>query len=90
MKYIAKKLTMMAVTILAISFVVFLAFRFIPGDPALMILGGQSSPEKIAALREEMGLNGCPDPLAPKRCLFPLCHYNVYGDGRSYSSFVPE
>ena len=57
MKYIVKKLIMMAFTILVISFVVFLAFRFIPGDPALMILGGQSSPEKIEALRQEMGLN---------------------------------
>ena len=85
MKYIAKKLIMMAFTILAISFVVFLAFRFIPGDPALMILGGQSSPEKIAALREEMGLN---DPVTAQylRWLTGILH----GDfGMSYRYSIP-
>ncbi len=60
MKYAARKLITLIVTLFAISLVVFLAFRLIPGDPALTILGGQSDPAKIEALREKMGLN---DPL---------------------------
>lgn len=57
MKYIGKKLITTAVTILAVSFFVFLAFSIIPGDPALSKLGTQATPETLAALREEMGLN---------------------------------
>lgn len=60
MKYICRKLVLMAGTVLALSFLVFLAFRLIPGDPALMILGGQTDPARVEALREEMGLN---DPI---------------------------
>lgn len=60
MNYVVRKLTMLVITIVSISFVVFLAFSLIPGDPALSILGGQTDPARVEALREEMGLN---DPL---------------------------
>lgn len=57
MRYIGKKIVTMFITILIISFLVFLAFTFIPGDPALSKLGTNATPEKVEALREEMGLN---------------------------------
>lgn len=57
MKYIAKKLLAMAATILLVSFLVFLAFAVIPGDPATSMLGTEATPEKVAALQEELGLN---------------------------------
>ncbi len=44
-------------TVFIVSFLVFLAFSVIPGDPATMKLGIQATPEKVAALREQMGLN---------------------------------
>lgn len=57
MKYIGKKLGAMLVTLLLISFLVFLAFDMIPGDPAQARLGTEVTPERLEALREEMGLN---------------------------------
>ena len=60
MKRIFNKFLIMLVTLLAVSFLVFLALSIIPGDAATNMLGTQATPEKIEALREEMGLN---DPL---------------------------
>lgn len=58
MRYIVRKLAMLAVTLLLVSVVAFLAFQIIPGDPTTKILGTGATPEKVAALREELGLNG--------------------------------
>ena len=44
MKYIGKKLGAMLVTLLLISFLVFLAFDMIPGDPAQARLGTEDTP----------------------------------------------
>ena len=57
MKYLAKKLAGFVMTMLVVSFLVFAAFAVIPGDPATAMLGTQATPEKLAALREQMGLN---------------------------------
>lgn len=57
MRYIGRKLITMLLTVLAVSFFVFLAFSVIPGDPATQKLGTQATPEKVAALRAEMGLD---------------------------------
>ncbi|MDE7321465.1 MAG: ABC transporter permease [Lachnospiraceae bacterium] len=57
MKYIGKKLTTMIMTLLCISFLVYLAFDMIPGDAALAALGTDATPESLAALREQLGLD---------------------------------
>lgn len=57
MKYMIKKLISMAATLLVVSFLVFLAFAVIPGDPATSKLGTEATPARVEALREEMGLN---------------------------------
>lgn len=57
MKFIAKKIITLLFTLLIVSFLVFLAFSVIPGDPALSKLGTEATPEKLETLREEMGLN---------------------------------
>lgn len=57
MKYISKKLATMLITLLGISFLVYLAFDIIPGDAALAALGTDATPESLAALREQLGLN---------------------------------
>ena len=46
MKYAVRKVLTMGVTILVVSFLVFLAFSIIPGDPALAKLGTQATPER--------------------------------------------
>lgn len=58
MKYFIKKLVSLIITLLLISLLAFLAFQIIPGDAAVAKLGTQATPERLEALREEMGLNG--------------------------------
>lgn len=57
MKYVIKKVFTMIITVLLVSLFVFLAFSIIPGDPAVAKLGTSATPEKLEALREQMGLN---------------------------------
>lgn len=57
MKYMIKKITTLIITLLLVSVVTFVAFSVIPGDPASTKLGTYATPERIEALREEMGLN---------------------------------
>lgn len=57
MKYVGKKILTMCLTLLLVSFLVFLCFAVIPGDPALAKLGTEASPERLEALRREMGLD---------------------------------
>lgn len=57
MKYVGKKFGAMLVTLLMISLLVFFAFDIIPGDAAMAQLGTDATPERLEALREEMGLN---------------------------------
>lgn len=58
MKYMIKKLTTLIITLLLVSVVTFVAFSVIPGDAAVAKLGSEATPERVEALREEMGLNG--------------------------------
>ena len=57
MKYVGRKLVTMLITLLCISFLVYLAFDIIPGDAALAMLGTDVEPERLEVMREQMGLN---------------------------------
>lgn len=57
MRYAAKKLGMLLLTMGIVSFLTFSAFQIISGDPATAMLGTEATPEKVAALREQLGLN---------------------------------
>ena len=57
MRYAGKKIVTMFLTLFAVTLFVFLAFHVISGDPATSMLGTQATPERVEALREEMGLN---------------------------------
>lgn len=57
MRYALKKLATMLVTLLFVSVLVFFSFSLIPGSPAINKLGTQATPEKVAALEKEMGLD---------------------------------
>ncbi|MBA4799685.1 MAG: ABC transporter permease [Rhizobiales bacterium] len=43
---------------LGVIFVTFILVRLLPGDPTLLMLGNMATPESIANLREQLGLNG--------------------------------
>lgn len=57
MKYVLKKLGTMVLTLFAVSALVFFAFSLIPGNPAVSKLGTEATPERIAELTHEMGLD---------------------------------
>jgi len=50
-------LVTLIVTLFAVSLLAFLAFSVIPGDPAVLQLGVNATPEALDALRAEMGLD---------------------------------
>lgn len=56
--YIVRRLAGLVALLAAISVLVFLLIRLIPGDPATAILGqGSADPQAIANLRQQMGLD---------------------------------
>lgn len=57
LRYLAKRFLMILPTIFVPLILVFLLLRLSPGDPAGMMLGDQATPEQIAALRAELGLD---------------------------------
>ncbi|OFI39310.1 peptide ABC transporter permease [Arthrobacter sp. SW1] len=54
---ILRRLATSVLILLAVSLLVFIATLLLPGDPAQAILGQQATPERLAALREQMHLN---------------------------------
>jgi peptide/nickel transport system permease protein len=55
--YLVKRLLGLVPVLLGMTLLVFLFLRLIPGDPAVVLLGEAATPEQIAALREQLGLN---------------------------------
>lgn len=53
---ILKRLAVSVLVLLAVSFVVFVFTLLLPGDPAQAILGQQATPERLEALRSQLGL----------------------------------
>ena len=56
-KYIIKKFILLIITLIITSFVIFLIFELVPGDPVMDKLGTRATPEAVAALKEKWGLN---------------------------------
>ena len=56
-RYIVRRLAMAAMILWFISMIVFVLLRIGPGDPALLQQGINATPERIAQVNEEMGLN---------------------------------
>ena len=57
MKNVVKKIGMMLLTMVIVSFFAFLAFQVIPGDPTIKLLSSDATAEAVAALRAELGLD---------------------------------
>jgi peptide/nickel transport system permease protein len=83
--YIIRRLFLAVPVLLGASFLVFISIRFIPGDPAVAIAGELATPDYIAQVRQEMGLD---EPL--------LIQYGIYlqrivqGDwGQSVRNRIP-
>ena len=56
-KYTIKRLLILIPILFGVAFIIFTIMDFTPGDPAIRILGPESSIEAREQLREELGLN---------------------------------
>ena len=56
-RYLLRRVGALVATLFFVSVLVFVVIRVLPGDPALIIMGTEGSPEAAARLREAMGLN---------------------------------
>ncbi len=83
--YIIKRLFGLLPVLLGITLLIFCFLHFIPGDPAVVLLGERATPEQLAALREKMGLN---QPLLQQYLAFlsNLIHLDL---GTSIISGIP-
>jgi len=84
-RFIAKRLAAGFVLLLVVSLLIFVGCEMLPGDVAQIMLGQSASPENVAALRIELGLNQ-PAPLRYLGWLWGILH----GDwGVSMTSRLP-
>ncbi|MCZ4344546.1 ABC transporter permease [Devosia neptuniae] len=83
--FVLRRFAGFAATLLVASLVIFYLLDLLPGDPAQFILGINATPESVARLREQMGLN----VPAPERFLSWIWGM-VQGDfGMSYTQRAP-
>src|SRR5712672_1661318 len=55
--FVARKFLYLIPVLIAVSLLTFLIASLLPGDLATTILGDQATPENVAALRHDMGLD---------------------------------
>lgn len=63
LKLVVQRLALGLILLLAVSALIFFGVAALPGDAAQAMLGQSATPEALANLREQMGLN---DPLVPR------------------------
>lgn len=56
-RYLIKRLIAAVFVLIGVSFVVFLVLHLTPGDPAQILLGPVATPDDLARLREQLGLD---------------------------------
>jgi peptide/nickel transport system permease protein len=84
-RYIAQRFLWVIVVLLGISVLTFLMLHLTPGDPALILLGPIATPQDVARLRRELGLD---QPLM-MQYLYWISHV-IRGDlGRSITLHRP-
>ena len=81
MRYLINRLLSAIPVVIGITIIVFLIISLIPGDPATAILGSYATPENVAKINKDLGL----DKSLPERYLVWLGNI-IQGDfGRSFS-----
>src|SRR5690606_28715188 len=79
--YIAKRLLAAIPVLFGLTLIVFLIMALIPGDPATAILGNFATPENVARLNAQLGL----DKPLPQRYLIWLGNLFQGDLGRSFA-----
>ncbi len=57
LRYIVQRLVVFAITLLGVAVVVSALLRLVPGDPAVVFLGENATPQAVAELRRSLGLD---------------------------------
>ncbi|WBU57010.1 ABC transporter permease [Paracoccus sediminicola] len=57
LRYVAKRLISLTLSLVVASMVIFLLVEMVPGDPATYMLGTGAQPDTLAALRAQLGLD---------------------------------
>ncbi|MGW0591671.1 ABC transporter permease [Streptosporangium sp. NPDC002607] len=57
LSYVGRRLLQLVPLLLVISFVIFVALEMAPGDPVTLLLGQNASPQAVAELRAQLGLD---------------------------------
>ena len=60
LRYALTRLVSLGASLIVASMVIFFAIEIVPGDPAAYMLGMNATPETVAALRTELGLDAGP------------------------------
>lgn len=55
-RYLLRRLIFLIPTLLGVTFITFLLIKSIPGDPTMSLVGERASPEAIAVIRKELGV----------------------------------
>src|SRR5690606_5501813 len=56
-KYIVRRLINVIPVLLGVSFIIFVLFNLVSGDPTAVLLGKNATARQMAELREQLGLN---------------------------------
>lgn len=82
---ILRRLASLIITLFAVSLIIYVVMGLLPGDPAAIMLGTSASPDTLAALQKQMGLD---QPLALRYLHWLIAVFR--GDlGQSYTYGVP-
>jgi ABC-type dipeptide/oligopeptide/nickel transport system permease component/ABC-type transport system substrate-binding protein len=84
-RYLLSRLAVLAGTLLAATILIFALIQVVPGDPAAYMMGLNASPQAIAALHADLGLEGS----IPSRYLSWLGGLLTGDFGTSYTYRVP-
>jgi peptide/nickel transport system permease protein len=55
--FLARRLALAVLVVLGVSLLIFILARIMPGDPARLALGPAATPDQVAELRQQMGLD---------------------------------
>jgi peptide/nickel transport system permease protein len=80
-----RRLLSLVITLFAVSLIIYVVMGLLPGDPAAIMLGTSASPDTLAALQKQMGLDQ-PLPLRYLHWLAGVFHGDL---GQSYTYGVP-
>jgi peptide/nickel transport system permease protein len=56
-RYVANRLLQLIPTVFLVTVAIFMMLRLIPGDPALVMLGANATPERVAEVHRSLGLD---------------------------------